>query len=97
MDLAFWSSGLRELYEETGITSNHVEVLAELKGWVHYDWPKNRQQEKRAMGATNWRGQRQVWQRLRHGCTLGLLQVLDLVAVALGVPEGIASCLRPWK
>lgn len=54
-------TAFRELYEETGITPDAVEVVHELKGWVHYDWPLKRQKEKRAMGVTNWRGQRQVW------------------------------------
>eukprot|EP00892_Ulva_mutabilis_P010930 jgi/Ulvmu1/8209/UM041_0018.1 len=54
-------AALRELYEETGIIADAVEVLQELKGWVHYDWPRKRQKEKHALGATNWKGQRQKW------------------------------------
>lgn len=63
----------RELYEETGITSAAVEVLQELKGWVHYDWPKKRQKEKRAMGATNWRGQRQVFLQCTDNSYMSIL------------------------
>lgn len=65
------AAAFRELYEETGITPDAVEILYEVKGWVHYDWPRRRQNEKHAMGATNWRGQRQVPGicRFRRVCT----------------------------
>jgi putative (di)nucleoside polyphosphate hydrolase len=49
-------AALRELKEEIG--TDHVEVIAESKGWTYYDVPKN------LSGKTwpnRWRGQRQKW------------------------------------
>jgi putative (di)nucleoside polyphosphate hydrolase len=46
------AAGLRELHEETGITS--VRVLTVTPGWMAYDFP-----EEYARG--KWKGQRQKW------------------------------------
>lgn len=55
-----WPAALRELYEETNITS--VEKLAESKEWLSYDIPRN-------MVGQAWkgkfRGQTQKWYALR--------------------------------
>jgi putative (di)nucleoside polyphosphate hydrolase len=55
-----WPAALRELYEETNVTS--VEKLAESKQWYSYDIPRN-------IVGTAWtgkyRGQTQKWYALR--------------------------------
>lgn len=55
-----WPAALRELYEETNITS--VEKLAESKGWLSYDIPRD------LIGKAwngKYRGQTQKWYALR--------------------------------
>jgi len=50
-------AAFRELYEETGLASKHVDTLGEIKEWLYYDLPK----EKRKA----WRGQKQKWFAVR--------------------------------
>lgn len=52
-------AALRELYEETGITS--TEYLGETAGWLHYDFPAYEGPHRLAQ----FRGQRQKWFALR--------------------------------
>jgi 8-oxo-dGTP pyrophosphatase MutT (NUDIX family)/esterase/lipase len=54
------AAALRELAEETGVTS--VKVLGRTKGWIVYDFPPEASGSKIAKG---WRGQKQVWFALR--------------------------------
>lgn len=54
------AAALRELEEETGVTS--VEVLARTQGWITYDFPADALGSKIAKG---WKGQKQVWFALR--------------------------------
>lgn len=49
-------AALRELREETGITS--VEIVAATEDWVTYDFPDD---ILRAAGRGKWRGQKQMW------------------------------------
>ena len=49
-------AALRELREETGITS--VEIVAATEDWVTYDFPD---EILRAAGRGKWRGQKQMW------------------------------------
>jgi len=51
------AAALRELEEETGVTS--VEYLARTEGWIVYDFPP----EVKKFG--KWAGQKQVWFALR--------------------------------
>lgn len=55
-------AALRELVEETGVSPDKVEVLAETPGWVHYDLPPE------LLGKV-WKGryggQRQKWVLMR--------------------------------
>jgi putative (di)nucleoside polyphosphate hydrolase len=54
------AAALRELYEETGITS--ATVLSKSKDWYHYDLPEN------LIGKSwngKYRGQKQIWFALR--------------------------------
>ncbi|MBF0265957.1 MAG: RNA pyrophosphohydrolase [Gammaproteobacteria bacterium] len=32
---------IRELYEETGLAEDDIEILAEMPEWIHYDLPEN--------------------------------------------------------
>ncbi len=52
----FQAAALRELEEETGVTS--VRVLGRTEGWIVYDFPPEAVGSKIAKG---WRGQKQVW------------------------------------
>lgn len=60
LDEEAYPAALRELYEETGIQS--VSLLAESRGWVHYDLPPALV----GIGLKGkFRGQRQKWFALR--------------------------------
>lgn len=52
----FEAAALRELREETGITS--AELLASTEGWITYDFPPDYGGSKQARG---FKGQRQRW------------------------------------
>lgn len=54
------AAALRELEEETGVTS--VKVLGKTEGWIVYDFPPEARGAKIAKG---WLGQKQVWFALR--------------------------------
>lgn len=47
----------RELYEETGLHSGHVEMIGRTRDWVHYDIPK---QYLRGQDQV-FKGQKQIW------------------------------------
>jgi putative (di)nucleoside polyphosphate hydrolase len=53
-------AALRELEEETGVTS--VALLAQTEGWIAYDFPPEVVRAGRARG---WKGQKQAWFALR--------------------------------
>jgi putative (di)nucleoside polyphosphate hydrolase len=55
-----YAAALRELAEETGITS--VSLLGRTEDWVAYDFPEGWSGTKAMKG---WRGQKQVWFALR--------------------------------
>eukprot|EP00899_Mesostigma_viride_P014317 jgi/Mesvir1/22887/Mv19410-RA.1 len=58
------AAAFRELFEETGIPQNRVEILAELPEWLSYDFPP----EVRARLTGHWRdykGQTQRWYLMR--------------------------------
>src|SRR5207247_3428743 len=57
------TAALRELAEETGVTS--VSLLGRTEDWVVYDFPPEHRGSKAARG---WKGQKQVWFAFRfHG------------------------------
>lgn len=56
------SAALREMYEETGIATQHVTVLGRVEGELFYDFPEQYRTHRRTK---NWRGQRQSWFALR--------------------------------
>ncbi len=53
-------AAVRELEEETGVRSRHIEPLAEIDHWLTYDFPTAVRLAKRRRGK-NWRGQKQRW------------------------------------
>lgn len=55
-----FDAALRELEEETGVTS--VELLGRTEGWITYDFPEGYAGSKSARG---WLGQKQAWFALR--------------------------------
>ncbi|MCG6871505.1 MAG: RNA pyrophosphohydrolase [Gammaproteobacteria bacterium] len=50
----------RELYEETGLRPEQVEVVARTADWLSYDLPQSLRR-----GKGNFRGQKQLWFLLR--------------------------------
>lgn len=56
------TAGLRELCEETGVTADKVEILAESTAWHHYDLPDDLQGK---LWGGRFRGQTQKWLALR--------------------------------
>lgn len=52
-------AALRELYEETGLTADKVQVVAETKTWLSYDLPSEIALKKQI------KGQRQKWVLMR--------------------------------
>jgi putative (di)nucleoside polyphosphate hydrolase len=54
------TAALRELAEETGVTSAHI--LARTEGWIAYAFPADHGGSKLARG---WKGQKQVWFAMR--------------------------------
>ena len=68
-------AGLRELHEETGVTSDLIEPLGSIDDWLAYDFPP----EVLAQRSRNrWRGQKQRWFAYRY---LGTDADFDLEAV----------------
>lgn len=65
-------AALRELEEETGITSDLVEVISETSDWVYYDLPDH------LIGKVwkgKYRGQKQKWVLMRY---LGRDEQIDI-------------------
>ena len=52
----------RELYEEIGLRSEHVRIVARTRDWLRYDVPE---QWMRRELRGNYRGQKQIWFLLR--------------------------------
>ncbi|GAB2287379.1 Nudix hydrolase 26, chloroplastic [Dionaea muscipula] len=53
------SAAIRELKEETGVTS--AEVLAEAPFWLAYDFPPQVREKLRREWGSDWKGQAQKW------------------------------------
>jgi putative (di)nucleoside polyphosphate hydrolase len=66
------AAALRELYEEVG--TDKAEILAETRGWLHYDIPA---EIARGLWGGDYRGQRQKWFAMRF---LGEDRDIDLAA-----------------
>ncbi len=56
------TAALRELFEETGITKENVEILAQSAQWLHYDFPADLAVK---LMKGRYRGQKQRWFLLR--------------------------------
>ena len=52
------TAALRELHEETGISDNKVDLVAEIKEWITYDLPTNLIPQ---LWNGKYRGQKQKW------------------------------------
>ncbi|XP_028053250.1 nudix hydrolase 26, chloroplastic-like isoform X1 [Camellia sinensis] len=52
-------AAVRELREETGITS--AEFLAEVPYWLSYDYHPKVQEKRKDQGKSTWKGQAQKW------------------------------------
>jgi len=48
----------RELYEEVGLSRQHVRLVGHTKNWLHYDLPEK---YVRSKSSSTIKGQRQVW------------------------------------
>jgi putative (di)nucleoside polyphosphate hydrolase len=68
-------AGLRELYEETGVTQDLIEPLGAIADWLTYDFPPEVLAQRRK---NRWRGQKQRWFAYRY---LGTDADFDLKAV----------------
>jgi putative (di)nucleoside polyphosphate hydrolase len=55
-------AALRELWEETGVTADKVEIIAETEGWVPYDLPHDLVPK---LWKGRFRGQEQKWFLMR--------------------------------
>uniref|UniRef100_A0A0A9CP99 ATNUDX26 (ARABIDOPSIS THALIANA NUDIX HYDROLASE HOMOLOG 26) n=1 Tax=Arundo donax TaxID=35708 RepID=A0A0A9CP99_ARUDO len=53
------AAAVRELREETGITS--AEIVAEAPNWLTYDFPPDVREKLNARWGTDWKGQAQKW------------------------------------
>ncbi len=76
-------AALRELWEETGVTSDLIEVLAETTGWLPYDLPHDIVPN---IWKGRYRGQEQKWFLLRFKGTD------DQINIATDHPE-----FTQWK
>ena len=56
------TAALRELHEETGISDNKVDLVAEIKEWITYDLPTNLIPQ---LWNGKYRGQKQKWFLMR--------------------------------
>ncbi|GGG95288.1 RNA pyrophosphohydrolase [Glycocaulis albus] len=92
------AAAYRELYEETGIRSDQVELLGSIGNWLSYDFPP----EVLALRKKNWKGQRQRWFAFRF---LGTDADFDLTAVPpqefeafrWETLERVPELIIPWK
>ncbi len=57
----------RELYEEIGLTRDHVRVIARTQDWLKYDLPYKFRRRQRSKNE-HFLGQRQIWFLLRLLC-----------------------------
>ncbi len=57
----------RELYEEVGLTREHVRVIARTQDWLKYDLPRKLRRRQRSTQET-FMGQKQIWFLLRLLC-----------------------------
>ncbi|WP_429910777.1 RNA pyrophosphohydrolase [Glycocaulis sp.] len=92
------AAAYRELYEETGIHTDQVEMLGSINAWLTYDFPP----EVLALRKKNWKGQRQRWFAFRF---LGTDSDFDLTAVPPQEFEAfrwvalqeVPELIIPWK
>ncbi|CAM3736254.1 RNA pyrophosphohydrolase [Polynucleobacter antarcticus] len=57
----------RELHEEVGLLSEHVQIIGRTKDWLRYDVPEEflRRQHSAKNHRASYRGQKQIWFLLR--------------------------------
>jgi len=79
-------AALRELFEETGIPADAVEIVAETDGWIPYDLPHHLVAK---LWQGRYRGQKQRWFLMRF---LGTNDQVDIVS---GTQEFSRWCWLP--
>ncbi|UWR67875.1 RNA pyrophosphohydrolase [Phaeobacter inhibens] len=79
-------AALRELEEETGVTADLVEVIADSNGWLPYDLPAEVVPQ---FWGGKYRGQEQKWYLMRF------LGRDDQINIATDHPEFSAWCWQP--
>ncbi|UWR79637.1 RNA pyrophosphohydrolase [Phaeobacter inhibens] len=79
-------AALRELEEETGVTADLVEIIAESNGWLPYDLPAEVVPQ---FWGGKYRGQEQKWYLMRF------LGRDDQINIATDHPEFAAWCWQP--
>lgn len=57
---AFDECMYRELKEEIGLESHHVEIIARTRSWLYYNVPRDW-----VKSGSNYKGQKQIWYLLR--------------------------------
>lgn len=80
------AAALRELEEETGVSPDLVEIIAESDGWLPYDLPHDVVPK---FWGGKYRGQQQKWYLMRY------LGTDDQVNIETDHPEFSAWCWQP--
>ncbi|XP_071721814.1 nudix hydrolase 26, chloroplastic-like [Rutidosis leptorrhynchoides] len=85
------SAALRELKEETGVSS--AEVIAEVPHWLTYDFPPDVREKLKRQWGSDWKGQAQKWYLLKFN---GTEEEINLLGDGTEKPEfGAWSWMSP--
>ncbi|XP_051119854.1 nudix hydrolase 26, chloroplastic-like isoform X2 [Andrographis paniculata] len=64
------NAALRELKEETGVTS--ADIIAEAPFWLTYDFPLDVREKLKVQWGSDWKGQAQKWMKRSISWVMGL-------------------------